>query len=88
MGLAAAGVGFWASGAFVVEEAIARRAVPQLASDVIVMKTTALTRSQRIILSIVGMAILCTAGVGCNTVRGFGRDVERTGEKIEAGVKR
>ena len=41
------------------------------------------TKHTRLILLLLASA-LCTLGVSsCNTFRGFGRDVERTGEHIE-----
>jgi len=30
---------------------------------------------------------LASACIGCNTAHGFGKDVERTGEKIQDGTK-
>jgi len=34
-------------------------------------------------------ALLCIVGVsfGCNTAHGFGKDMEKTGEKIQDGTK-
>ena len=31
--------------------------------------------------------LLAMVGMGCNTAHGFGKDVERTGEKIQDGTK-
>jgi len=42
---------------------------------------------KRLAFLAIALAIVSTVGVGCNTLHGFGRDVERTGEKIEAGAK-
>lgn len=38
------------------------------------------------LLTLAGSA-LCLFCTGCNTTRGFGKDVERTGEKIQDGTK-
>ena len=32
-------------------------------------------------------SLLALAGLGCNTTRGLGKDIERTGEKIQDGTK-
>jgi predicted small secreted protein len=45
------------------------------------------TTFKRITLLLVFTAILVTAGSGCNTAEGFGKDMEKTGEKIQDGVK-
>jgi predicted small secreted protein len=31
--------------------------------------------------------LLTAVGIGCNTAHGFGKDMERTGEKIQDGTK-
>lgn len=41
----------------------------------------------RIIVLLFVTAILAIASQGCNTAKGFGRDVERTGEKIQDGTR-
>ncbi|MDX2109023.1 MAG: entericidin A/B family lipoprotein [Verrucomicrobiota bacterium] len=51
------------------------------------MNQTQLTRTQRVMLLVVAAAILNFVSVGCNTAHGFGKDVERTGEKIQDGTK-
>lgn len=38
-----------------------------------------------IILTFVA-GLLAIVGIGCNTAHGFGKDVERTGEKIQSGT--
>jgi predicted small secreted protein len=45
------------------------------------------TLIRRIVLSLFVTALLAVAGVGCNTARGFGKDVEKTGEAIQDGTK-
>jgi predicted small secreted protein len=32
-------------------------------------------------------ALLAIVGIGCNTAHGFGKDVEKTGEKIQEKTK-
>ncbi len=32
-------------------------------------------------------ALLVVVGVGCNTAHGFGKDMEKAGEKIQDGTK-
>ena len=41
----------------------------------------------RFLLSFVLMALFLAAAAGCNTAHGFGKDVEKTGEKIQDGTK-
>lgn len=38
---------------------------------------------KRIVVLLFVTAILSLAGLGCNTAHGFGKDMERTGEKIQ-----
>ena len=45
------------------------------------------TLIKRIVLLVFAGSLLAIAAVGCNTARGFGKDVERTGEKIQEGTK-
>ncbi len=45
------------------------------------------TLIKRIVLLLFVGSLLAIVGVGCNTARGFGKDVERTGEKIQEGTK-
>jgi predicted small secreted protein len=51
------------------------------------MKTHQITLVQRFVLVFLATAILAVAGVGCNTAHGFGKDMERAGEKIQEGTK-
>ena len=41
----------------------------------------------RILVLVISAVLLAAIGAGCNTTRGFGRDVERTGEKIQSGAR-
>ena len=51
------------------------------------MKTYPISAVQRFVLSVLAASLLAIAGSGCNTAHGFGKDVERTGEKIQDGTK-
>lgn len=42
---------------------------------------------KRIIVLLFVTAILAIINMGCNTAHGFGKDMERTGEKIQDGTK-
>jgi len=46
---------------------------------------TALTK--RIIVLLFVTALLAIAGIGCNTAHGFGKDMEKAGDKIQEGTK-
>ena len=39
------------------------------------------------IVTLLCAALLAMVATGCNTTRGLGRDVERTGEKIQDGTR-
>jgi predicted small secreted protein len=43
--------------------------------------------TKRIIALLLTSALLALAGTGCNTAHGFGKDVEKAGEKIQDGTK-
>jgi len=43
-----------------------------------------LTKRLVVLLSVA--ALLAIVNTGCNTAHGFGKDVERTGEKIKSGT--
>ncbi len=43
--------------------------------------------SKRIAILLLASTLLALFSTGCNTARGFGKDVERTGEKIQDGTK-
>ena len=42
---------------------------------------------KRAILLLFTTAFVAFVGSGCNTANGFGKDVEKTGEKIQDGTK-
>ena len=46
-----------------------------------------ITLSKRIVVLLFVTAFLAIAGMGCNTAHGFGKDVEKAGEKIQEGTK-
>jgi predicted small secreted protein len=51
------------------------------------MKTNQITLAQRLVLLVLATTLLAMVGVGCNTAHGFGKDVEKAGEKIQDGTK-
>lgn len=46
-----------------------------------------ITSVRQFVMLFVITAILALSGVGCNTAHGFGKDVEKAGEKIQEGTK-
>jgi predicted small secreted protein len=50
------------------------------------MKTHHRTLTQRIVLVLLAATLLATVGVGCNTTKGIGKDVENAGEAIQDGA--
>ena len=42
--------------------------------------------AKRLVLLLSLTALLAVLGTGCNTAQGFGKDVERAGEKIQEGT--
>ena len=46
-----------------------------------------ITLIKRIVVLLFVTALLAIVGMGCNTAHGFGKDVERAGEKIQDGTK-
>lgn len=52
-----------------------------------VMKTDSISALKRILLLILVVSISAVGGLGCNTANGFGKDMERTGEKIQDGTR-
>lgn len=44
------------------------------------------THNKRILVLLFVAALLVIVNTGCNTARGLGKDVERTGEKIQDGT--
>ena len=45
------------------------------------------TQIKRIVFLLFAAAIFAIANTGCNTAHGFGKDVEKAGEKIQEGTK-
>ena len=50
------------------------------------MKTDRITLLQRLVLLFLATALVGIVGFGCNTAHGFGKDVEKAGEKIKDGT--
>jgi len=50
------------------------------------MKTSPIRLIQRSVLVVLTLVLLGAAGSGCNTAKGFGKDVEKAGEKIQDGT--
>jgi predicted small secreted protein len=50
------------------------------------MKTRSRTLTQRIVLVLLAGTLLAAVGIGCNTAKGFGKDVESAGETIQDGT--
>jgi predicted small secreted protein len=46
-----------------------------------------ITSFKRIVALLCITAFLAIAGMGCNTAHGFGKDVEKAGDKIQEGTK-
>ncbi|MBC8002857.1 MAG: entericidin A/B family lipoprotein [Opitutaceae bacterium] len=46
-----------------------------------------ITACIRIVILLSVTALLAIAGMGCNTANGFGKDMEKAGEKIQNGTK-
>jgi len=46
------------------------------------------TSTKRIVILILASALTALFGSSCGTVRGFGRDVEKTGDHIEHAASR
>ena len=42
---------------------------------------------RRLVLLFLATTLMAIVGVGCNTAHGFGKDVEKAGEKIQDGTK-
>ena len=42
---------------------------------------------KRIVVLLFVTTLLAMAGLGCNTANGFGKDMEKAGEKIQNGTK-
>ena len=55
--------------------------------DYVSMKSTQIALVKRLVLLTVATTLLATVGTGCDTAHGFGKDMERTGEKIQDGTK-
>jgi predicted small secreted protein len=46
-----------------------------------------ITLATRIVVLLLVTTFLALVSMGCNTAHGFGKDVQRTGEKIQEGTK-
>ena len=46
-----------------------------------------ITLFKRIVVLLCISALLAVVGTGCNTAHGFGKDMEKAGEKIQDGTK-
>ena len=46
------------------------------------------TFTKRIIVLLSVTTLLALVGMGCNTAHGFGKDVEKAGDKIQEGATR
>jgi len=44
------------------------------------------TLIKRILVLLFVTALLAVVGTGCNTAHGFGKDVEKAGDKIQSGT--
>lgn len=44
------------------------------------------THIKRIVVLLFVTALLAVVGTGCNTAHGFGKDVEKVGDKIQSGT--
>ena len=51
------------------------------------MKTNQITLVQRLVLLFLATTLLAIVSVGCNTAHGFGKDMEKAGDKIQEGTK-
>jgi len=51
------------------------------------MNTRSIQRLQRLVPLLLAATFLVIVGVGCNTAHGFGKDVEKAGEKIQDGTQ-
>jgi entericidin A len=51
------------------------------------MKLPYSKRLQRLVPLLLIAAFLVIVGVGCNTAHGFGKDMEKAGEKIQDGTQ-
>jgi len=46
-----------------------------------------ITSFKRIVVLLFVTALLAVVGMGCNTAHGFGKDMEKAGEKIQEGTR-
>jgi len=46
-----------------------------------------ITLTKRIIVLLFVTTLLSIVGMGCNTAHGFGKDMEKAGDKIQDGTK-
>ena len=45
------------------------------------------TLTKRIVVLLFVTALLAIVGIGCNTAHGFGKDMEKAGDKIQEGTQ-
>jgi len=45
------------------------------------------TLTKRLVVLLFVTALLAISSIGCNTAHGFGKDMEKAGEKIQDGTK-
>lgn len=45
------------------------------------------TLTKRLVVLLCVTALLAIVSIGCNTAHGFGKDVEKAGDKIQEGTK-
>lgn len=45
------------------------------------------TLTKRIVVLLFITTLLAIVGIGCNTAHGFGKDMEKAGDKIQEGTK-
>jgi predicted small secreted protein len=50
-------------------------------------KQIMITLTKRIVVLSFVTALLALSSIGCNTAHGFGKDMEKAGEKIQEGTK-
>jgi len=46
-----------------------------------------ITLTKRSIVLLFFTALLAVVGIGCNTAHGFGKDIEKAGDKIQEGTR-
>ena len=51
------------------------------------MRANQIPLAQRLVLLFLASTLLALVSVGCNTAHGFGKDLEKAGEKVQEGTK-